>query len=270
VTTTAERTRTARAAAGGRVVAGQELRDLWLGGRGLVLLTAFSFLLSVVTFLVASNEVLNFLEQREAVALTLQVAVAVGVLVTLVVSADAISGERERGTLESLLLAPVSRRAILAGKLGAALSLWAAAYLITVPYLLTLARGVAIGRQALLLGLIVGGLLAVGMAGLGLVISSLAGSNRASLAISLFLLLALAAPSQFPLGPASALTNFLDRLNPVASGLKYFHAVLVTGHAPARDWTYLISPLVLAVAAVAVVLALAPRLVRLGNGRGRK
>jgi signal transduction histidine kinase len=38
--------------------------------------------------------------------------------VTLVVSADAISGERERGTLESLLLAPIGRRAIVAGKLA--------------------------------------------------------------------------------------------------------------------------------------------------------
>ena len=88
----------------------QELRDLWLGGRGLVLGFAFSLLLSVIAYLVATNRALNFLEQREAVNLTLQVAVAVGALLTLLVAADAVSGERERGTLESLLLTPVSRR----------------------------------------------------------------------------------------------------------------------------------------------------------------
>jgi ABC-2 type transport system permease protein len=48
----------------------------------------------------------------------------VGVLVTLLVSADAIRRERERGTLESLLLTLVSGRAIVLGKLVAALTLW--------------------------------------------------------------------------------------------------------------------------------------------------
>jgi ABC-2 type transport system permease protein len=83
------------------VVTGQELRDLWLGGRGLVLSFAFSLLLSVIAYLVATNRALNFLEQRESVNLTLQVAIAVGALLALLAAADTISGERERGTLES-------------------------------------------------------------------------------------------------------------------------------------------------------------------------
>ncbi|MFL6105199.1 MAG: hypothetical protein ACJ74K_18180, partial [Actinomycetes bacterium] len=88
------------------VVAERELRDLWLAGRGLPLLLAYSVLLSVTSYLVAANQALNFLEQREAVSLTLQVAVAVGALLVLLGAADSVSGERERGTLESLLLSP--------------------------------------------------------------------------------------------------------------------------------------------------------------------
>ena len=84
----------------------QELRDLWLGGRGLLLLLAFSVLVSAITYLGATSEGINFLEKRETVNLTLQVAVAFGALVALLAAADAISGERERGTLESLLLTP--------------------------------------------------------------------------------------------------------------------------------------------------------------------
>lgn len=61
----------------------QELRDLWIGGRGLALSVAFAVLLSVVAYLVATNRGLNFLEHRETVNLTLQVAVAVGALLTL-------------------------------------------------------------------------------------------------------------------------------------------------------------------------------------------
>ena len=37
------------------VVARQELRDLWLAGRGLPLLVAFTVLLSVITYLTAEN-----------------------------------------------------------------------------------------------------------------------------------------------------------------------------------------------------------------------
>ena len=126
------------------VVAAQECADLWRSGRGPLLLFLFSVLLSGVTYLTSTNQALNFLEQREAVNLVVQVAVAVGVLVALVVSADAISGERERGTLESLILTPIARRAIIAGKLSAALSLWFATFLVSIPYIWILARGVGI------------------------------------------------------------------------------------------------------------------------------
>src|SRR5919202_2112772 len=112
------------AGGGFAVVARQELRDLWLGGRGVLLLLAFSVLVSVITYLSATNQAVNFLEQHEAVNLTLQVAVAVGGLIALLIGADAISGERERGTLESLLLTPVPRSQLIGGKLVAALSVW--------------------------------------------------------------------------------------------------------------------------------------------------
>jgi hypothetical protein len=79
------------------IVGEWELRDLWLGGRGLLLGLAFSVLLSVLAYLTATNTALNFLEQRESVNLTLQVAIAVGALLALISAADTVSGERERG-----------------------------------------------------------------------------------------------------------------------------------------------------------------------------
>jgi len=252
------------------VVATQESRDLWLSGRGPLLLFAFSVLLSIFTYLAATNQAINFLEQREAVDLTLQIAIAVGVLVTLLVSADAISGERERGTLESLLLTPVSRRAIVLGKLVAALSLWFAAFVVSVPYVWVLGRGVSIVRPALLLGLGVGTLLAVGLAALGLLVSALSSSNKVSLAISFFLLLAFFAPSQLPGGlPKGWFGDVLGKINPVGSGLHYSTAVLVNGHGWTRDLSYLISPLVLAVLASAALLILSERIVRLTAGGER-
>jgi ABC-2 type transport system permease protein len=182
-----------------RVVAEQECRDLWITGRGPVLLFAYSVLLSVLTYLTGTNRVLNFLEQREAVSLTVQIAVAVGVLVTLVVSADAISGERERGTLENFLLTPAGRRSILLGKLLSALSLWLAVFAVSVPYVWVLGRGVSLVGAAVAVGLAVG-TLPVALASLGLLISVRTDSNRVSVAVALFILLALFAPTQLPSG----------------------------------------------------------------------
>lgn len=249
------------------VIAGQELRDLWRGSRGPLLLLGLGVLLSLITYLAGTNQALNFLERRETVNLTLQVAVAVGVLLTLAISADAISGERERGTMEVLLTAPVARRDLVIGKLVAALSLWFAAFVVTVPYLWALARGLAVLMPALLLGLLVGTVLAVGLAGLGLLISGASTSNKISVSASILLLLALFAPTQLPSGPPHGwFGDLIDRMNPVSSGLHYISSVLVNGHRWTADLSYLFSPALVAVLAVAIAVITAPRLVRLSPG----
>src|SRR5437899_9157161 len=138
----------ARRPRGWAIVFQRELRDLLSGGRGLVLCVAFSFLVGLIAYLTATNRALNFLEQRESVNLTLQVAIAVGALLTLLAGADAVSGERERGTLESLLLTPASRLELTAGKLLASLSLWIAAFAISLPYVWFLGRGVGVVGDA--------------------------------------------------------------------------------------------------------------------------
>lgn len=255
---------TERPEPGWRVIAGQELRDLWVSGRGPLLIFAFSILLSAVTYLAATNQVLDYLAQRDAVDLVLRVVVAVGVLVTLVVSADGISGERERGTLESLLLAPVSQREVVTGKLLAALSLWFAAFLVGLPYVWLIGHSAPIVGTAMLLGFVIGTLLAFALAVLGLLISAAAGSNRVSLSVSLFLLLALWALTQMP--GQGRFADVLVRINPVASGLHYVSGRLVNGYGWAAELSYLTSP-VLGAAIAGIALAVtAPRLVRLTGG----
>lgn len=261
---------TDRTGSGGwTTVAGQECRELWLGGRGPLLLFAYCVLLSLITYLSATNQVLNFLEQRETVNVILQIAVAVGSLVTLIVSADAITGERERGTLESLLLSPVSRRSIALGKLAAAMSLWLATWLAALPYVWVLGRGVSVVVPALVLGLVVGSLLALALACAGMLISARAGSNKVSLGISLFVLLALFAPTQLPTGAQQGwLGDFFVRVNPVGAGLHYISGVLTAGHSWTADLAYLVSPVATAIVAGAVLALAGDRLVSLQPGGG--
>jgi ABC-2 type transport system permease protein len=252
------------------VVFEQELRDLWLAGRGLLLGFAFSLLLSVIAYLVATNSALNFLEQREAVNLTLQVAIAVGALLALLAAADAVSGERERGTLENLLLTPASRLEMTVGKLLAALSLWFAAFAVTVPYVWFLGRGLRIVGEALLTGLIVGTLLAIFLASLGIVVSVFAGSNRVSLSLSLFLLLGLFAPTQLPSSAQRGWAGeLLLRINPLTAGEHYVGKIVVDGHVWSEDISWLASSLAAAVVLAAAAAVLGARFIRLRGGVSR-
>lgn len=255
---------------GWAIVLVQELRDLWVGGRGLVLSFGFSVLVALIAYLTATNTALNFLEQRESVNLTLQVAVAVGGLLTLLAAADAVSGERERGTLETLLLTPVSRRQVLTGKLLAALTLWLAAFVITVPYVWFLGRGVGVVRDALVTGFVVGTLLAVFLASLGLVISLFSNSNRVSLSVSLFLLLALFAPTQLPSGAQQGWAgDLLLRVNPITAGERYVGKIVTSGHAWSEDVSWLLAPAVAAAVFLVAVPLLGARFLRLAGGRAK-
>ena len=249
------------------IVARQELRDLWLAGRGFLLAFAFSVLLSAITYLAATNEALNFLERRESVNLALQVAVGVGALMALLVAADAISGERERGTLESLLLTPMPRASLVSGKLLAALSLWIGAMAIAVPYVWFLGHEVGAAGEAMLIGLVAGTLLAIALPAFGIAVSTLARSNRISLSVNLFVLLALFAPTQLPTGAQQGWAGeLLLRVNPVTATLHYIGRVVVDQHAWTRDLSWLVSPLVGAVVLTALAVAVAPRFITLRGG----
>jgi ABC-2 type transport system permease protein len=250
-----------------RVVTVQELRDLWLGGRGLVLGFAFSLLMSVIAYLVATNRALNFLEHRETVNLTLQVAIAVGALLALLAAADTFSGERERGTLESLMLTPVSRLEITVGKLLAALSLWLAAYLIAIPYVWFLGRGVGLVGDALSTGALVGTMLAVFVASLGVLISVFAASNRVSLSVSLLVLLALFVPTQLPSSAQQGWAgDLLLRINPLTAGEHYVGKIVTDGHPWSHDLSWLLSPVIASIVFACAAVVAGARFTRLRVG----
>ena len=254
---------------GWTVVSRQELRDLWLGGRGLLLLLGFSVLVSAITYVGATSEGINFLEKRETVNLALQVAVAFGALVALLAAADAVSGERERGTLEGLLLTAAPRRHLVSGKLLAALSLWFAAMLVAVPYLWFLGRDVGAVDDAVLAGFLVGTLVAIALTAFGIIVSSLTNSNRLSLSVSLFVLLALFAPTMLPGGAKQGWAGeLLQRVNPMTAAEHYTRNVVINQYDWTHELAWLTSPIVAGVGLTIVAILVMPRFVTLRAGSG--
>src|SRR5262249_52842969 len=167
--------------------------------------------------------------------------------------------------------APVSRRQIAVGKLIAAASLWAAAFAITVPYVWFLGRGVGIVSVALWTGIVVGSLLAVTLISLGLVISTFTASNRVSLSVSLFLLLALFAPTQLPSSAPQGRAGLpLRWITRPPAGEPYVRKILTTAHGWHQDLPWLIPPAIAAVLSTAIALGVAAPLIRLRGGVSKR
>jgi ABC-2 type transport system permease protein len=253
-------------AAGWLVVAGQELRDIWLSARGPAIIIAYSLLLSLLTYLAASNEELNIIDQRDTVNLVTQIAMALAVVVSLLFSADSISGERERETLESLLLTPVPRRQIALGKLLAAVSVWPVMLVVALPYIWALRAGTGLFADAVLSGLVVGTLLVVAFASLGLIVSIFSASNRLSLAVTFFIFVVLLAPTQLPL--SGWFGDLITQVSPMTAGSEFLQRVIVKEHAWGDDLHLLIAPAAAALIVFAVACVAAGRL-RLHGSFGR-
>jgi ABC-2 type transport system permease protein len=83
-----------RATMGWTVVTSQELSALWKGGRIPALFVPFSIVLSFMSYLLATNKELSLTPPKEMVFFIVQITLAVGLLISLIIGANAISGER--------------------------------------------------------------------------------------------------------------------------------------------------------------------------------
>ena len=125
---------TAQTASTWWLVCRHELIELWLRGRVLVFLLFFTLVMSITSIMREWESLLSSIPPREIIKITLISTITFGMFIGLILGADSISGERERDTLESLLLTPTSRRQIVVGKFLAAISPWPVAMILSLPY----------------------------------------------------------------------------------------------------------------------------------------
>ena len=241
---------------GWQVVMTTQLRQIWLGWQGPLLLTAISLFMSVFVVALAANPEINVLSHRAMVDLTMQVTVLAGIVAVLVLGADSFSGERDHRTLESLLLTPVPRGQLVVGKLLAILSLWLGILSVAVPYIAVVSKGADVVTPSLLLLLIPGTLLVGLSAGVGVVISGLSPTNFISFTVAFAVMLALAAPTQLP-GPVkeSPLVYWFIVSNPFTAVASYQASVIGGDQAWTEGLGLLLSPLI----AVTLAVGLGPR-----------
>ncbi|HEV8421594.1 MAG TPA: ABC transporter permease subunit, partial [Actinomycetota bacterium] len=252
------------------LVFSREVRDLWISGRGINLLLIFSVLLGIITWFLASTEELSLTPPKETAYLMLEQAFNVGLLIALIVGADAITGERERGTLETLLLTPTSRRQLVVGKFLAGMSAWPVFMAVSVPYVAVMAQGDwKVFGQAMYWGLILGTLLALAFTALGMLVSIYSNSIKTSMFVSLMIYLPLAVHTNWPGQTHAGTVGVLaKRVNPMEAIHHFLAGMLVNNRTLGDFWPWLVSPVVFATVVFVVLFGFVGSRLRLDGGTG--
>jgi ABC-2 type transport system permease protein len=129
--------------------------------------------------------------------------------------------------------------------------------------------GASVSIDAIVAGLVVGTLLAIAFASLGIIVSIFSESNRVSLALGFLVFLVLMAPTQLPGGATNGwLGKMLVQINPVNAGSRFLNRIIVSDHSWGQEANLLIAPVVAAVVVTALAVILAGR-IRLQGGAGR-
>ncbi len=258
------------------IVFWRELRDLWVGGKALSLILIYTLLLGIYAYLFASNSELQLLPLKQMVLEIVKAAIFVGLFICLIVGADTFSGERERATLEGLLLTPTSRRQIVVGKFLAAVSPWPVALAVAIPYWVVLAKGDPALGQALLWGPLVGTLLAPAFAGLGMLVSVWCNSNKTSMLVSVGLYLVLILPSEYAglatvtvSAQAAERSNVLQLLNPMGATSRLLHESIMDNATVHQLWLWVTTPALFPVVVLAVLIAYVGPALQLEGGMKR-
>ena len=256
-----------------RLVLKRELIELWLGGRALNLIIVFSILMSVTAFLLATNSELNLTPPNVMESITLDAIITFGLFIGLIIAAESISGERERATLEPLLLAPTSRQQIVVGKFLAALTPWLAAMVLAIPYMLLLSQGDPIVWAAMFWGALLGSLMAITFTALGMIVSIWSNSGRTSLFVSLLIYLLSLLPTQLP-GEVKATTfgALMQAAGPLEASRQFLQYTLEKLQPLSETWFFLAACFVAPILVLAFLFFYsAPRLqIEGGIRRGTK
>jgi ABC-type transport system involved in multi-copper enzyme maturation permease subunit len=250
------------------VIFSRELTDLWVGGKALYMILIYTVLLGIYSYLLASNVDINLLPMSEMVLEMVKVCIAAGLFICLIIGADSFSRERERRTLEAVLLTPASRRQIVAGKFLAAVSAWPVVVAITFPYWAMLFKGDAAFGQAVLWSVLLGSLLAPALAGLGMLVSISCNTNKISMLVSLCLYLLLLMPTELmqttvQQSSGSLWEEFSLWVNPLAATSRFFWKVIVNNESPAGLWLWHVMPVLFTLLTLILLFAVASPRVRL-------
>ncbi len=224
----------------------KEIRGELYTWKSMLWLVISSLLFSFTSYLLLTNQELSLLDQTELMWLLGKIIVGVALLVVTIDASSIINTEFEKETAESLFLSPISLKDFILGKLLASLTLWAAIFVVSIPYILVTSAGSNLAWAFLAYVALLGTLGVVGLSFLIFGISLLYRSSKNTITTALIILLAFATPALF----ASNLKNdtvsqMFSRVNPIDNIFSSLDNVLVDYKTSLLDnWQFLL-PLII-------------------------
>lgn len=210
------------------LIALKEAKELLASSRGLAWVLALSLVLSALSLVLISSAELSLLDNAQVVYMMMGTVTALGGVLAVALGSDALAGERERGSLMPLLLAPITPVEIVLGKMGGQVAGWTVMYLISLPYVWAIGSSGQNLVQSITYLALFGTPVVLGFGFLAIGLSARVRSVRSALLISLILLLLLASP--LLLGPSlrqSAIGHLFDAVNPFSAALNTFDSVVI-------------------------------------------
>lgn len=210
-------------------IATKQVRDNLYGTAGSMwaLFSAIALALTSSDLLL-TGERLSLSDQSEVLYTVTSLALVLGLLVAGMLDTGSVAGERGWATLESMLLRPTKRGALLLGKVWVVMAAWPLIFIISAPYILVAGFGTSVPWAALIYTFVLGNLCVAGFAALIVGISALSRSGRGVKLSSSAILIAMAAPTL--LGVASQESWFgkaYNALSPVAHARFSLESVIV-------------------------------------------
>jgi ABC-2 type transport system permease protein len=199
-----------------------------LSSRGAALYLVGIGVLSVFSLLLVSNTELSLLDNAQAVYMMSAIIITLILLITVIRGSDGFAGERERETLEILLVTPVSPAEIAVAKLMGLLFSWMIVFVLSMPYLWAVGSTGQNLLSALIYLFVAGTFLVVIFGGFMLALSVRMKTFRGALSIGLTAFVLSGSP--ILLGPSlrqSAVGRFVDLINPFAIALNMLDSVIV-------------------------------------------
>ena len=253
------------------VVFKKELGDLWIGGKALYLTAGYTVVLGIYTWVTARDSTISLVPPKEMVFELTKAALIASQFVSLIIGADSLSGERDRATLEGLLLTPTSRIQIVVGKFLAAASPGPAALLITIPYMRVLSQGDEVFSQAVLWGLGLGCMLTLAFTALSMFVGFFCSSNKTSLFVSLCLYIVFLLPTQLTGHAQGGTMGLLFQIaNPLQAPRFFLASILVNNWTMDRAWSWLLSPVFFVLLTFVLLFWYASPALRLEAGKARR
>ena len=196
--------------------------------RTVVMFMFVCILMSVYSILLISNTEMSLLDNAHAAYMLTTLVLIISLLVILLLGSDGIAGERERGTLETLLLSPATGRSILASKLFAVLFIWLILFGLSLPYLWAIAGNGQNLVAAIIALLVTGSLCVTIVGGISLILSMKFKTVKGAIFTSMTAFLLLVSPAI--LGSSlrkNAIGRFVDAIDPIMGAINTLDSVII-------------------------------------------